>query len=475
MARVPLIGRLYYREYVAVIFGFVFIGFEALLRFVIFFLPAPVIRWFHDQTRRLFIALVSGGSSIVPHPVSEEERRAAQIRVAVDFGELCAVHGYDWEEHVVQTKDGYLLGLHRIPCAKGAQLQQKKPIVYLHHGLLMCSDVFLCTTTAKRALPLVLADAGYDVWLGNNRGNKYSRKHTTRHPHETAFWDFGIDEYAWHDIPDSIEYILQVTGEKSLSYVGFSQGTAQAFAALSINPALNAKVDVFVALAPAMSPPGLSAPIVDGLMKASPALMYLFFGRRSILSSTTMWQSILYPPIFASIIDGALSFLFAWSGAQISSTQKAAAYAHLYSSASTKAVVHWFQIMRNAEFTMYDDDVQSLSPRAHGQGKGRFYYRPARFPTRNIAAPVVLLYGTRDSLVDIDVMLSQLPARTVARPLVGYEHVDILWGDHIDRDVIPEVLAALKLHAREPSLPIAKHEKLRMRINGIGVNEEVQS
>ena len=78
-----------------------------------------------------------------------------------------------------------------------------------------------------------------------------------------------MDEFARYDIPDSIEYILEVTGEKSLSYVGFSQGTAQAFAALSICPALNTKVDVFVALSPAMSPPGLSAPVVDGLMKAS--------------------------------------------------------------------------------------------------------------------------------------------------------------------------------------------------------------
>lgn len=78
-----------------------------------------------------------------------------------------------------------------------------------------------------------------------------------------------MDEFAWHDIPDSIEYILGVTKEPSLSYIGFSQGTAQAFAALSIHPQLNQKVNVFVALAPAMSPAGLSAPVVDGLMKAS--------------------------------------------------------------------------------------------------------------------------------------------------------------------------------------------------------------
>ena len=55
----------------------------------------------------------------------------------------------------------------------------------------------------------------------------------------------------------------------SLGYVGFSQGTAQAFAALSVNAQLNEKVNVLVALAPAISPAGLSNPVVDALMKAS--------------------------------------------------------------------------------------------------------------------------------------------------------------------------------------------------------------
>jgi lysosomal acid lipase/cholesteryl ester hydrolase len=82
-------------------------------------------------------------------------------------------------------------------------------------------------------------------------------------------WHLKIDDFALYDIPDSINKILSVTRVKSLSYIGFSQGTAQGFAALSIHPELNEKVNVFIALAPAMNPAGLSAPVVDGLMKAS--------------------------------------------------------------------------------------------------------------------------------------------------------------------------------------------------------------
>lgn len=49
----------------------------------------------------------------------------------------------------------------------------------------------------------------------------------------------------------------------------------------------------FIALAPAMSPRGLHNPLVDGLIKSSPAALFLFFGRKAILPSTIFWQSIM--------------------------------------------------------------------------------------------------------------------------------------------------------------------------------------
>lgn len=160
-----------------------------------------------------------------------------------------------------------------------------------------------------------------------------------------------------------------------------------------------------------------------------------------------MWQSILYPPIFARLIDASLKYMFNWQGENITSLQKIAAYAHLYSFASVKSVVHWFQIMRNAAFQMYDDDVQAPATGASLVARKSFY-RPAKFPTRNIVTPIVLLYGTKDSLVDITVMMRELPGHTVAKRLLGYEHLDVLWGKNVDKDVIPEVLKALKSHCR---------------------------
>ncbi|KAK3073821.1 hypothetical protein LTS18_014358, partial [Coniosporium uncinatum] len=297
----------------------------------------------------------------------------------------------------------------------------------------MNSDVWVCLTEKERCLPFLLVEKGYDVWLGNNRGNKYSKKSLHHGPTSTGFWDFSIDQFAFHDIPDSISYILDTTHQPSLSYIGFSQGTAQAFAALAIHPPLNAKVDVFVALAPAMSPGGLASNVVDSMVKASPEVMFLAFGRKALLTSATMWQAILYPPIFVRFIDLSLTFLFGWKTRNITPHQKLAAYPHLYSFTSVKSLVHWFQIIRTGQFQMYDDEMQSpLSISDHGR-----FYKVAKFPTRNIKTPIVLVYGGSDSLVDIDVMRRELPRHTVAKEVPHYEHLDFLWAEDVAKQVFP--------------------------------------
>ncbi|KAK5082896.1 cholesterol esterase [Lithohypha guttulata] len=447
MERVPFLGRLFWHEYLALLGSLVLVACEVVLRAITLLLPSPIIRFCYNTSRALFNCLSSPTSK---QARSKKKTISSSIATCSDFTELCALWGYYAEEHIVQTKDGYLLGVHRLPFRKGEDQagvrvnagtdSVRKPIVYLHHGLLMNSEVWVCMTEEERCLPFALASQGYDVWLGNNRGNKYSKKSTKHSPSSIRFWNFSIDDFAFHDIPDTINYILQATSQQSLSYIGFSQGTAQAFATLAIHPELNEKVNLFIALAPAMSPAGLSNGIVDALVKTSPDLLFLAFGRKSILSSATMWQSILYPPIFVRLIDLSLSFLFGWNSKNMSTHQKLAAYPHLYSFTSTKSVVHWFQIIRNKSFQMYDDDY---SGKFKISATNR-YYKPAKFPTRNIKTPIVLVYGGSDSLVDIRVMLRELPRHTIASEISHYEHLDFLWAQDVDKLVFPHVFEALR-------------------------------
>jgi hypothetical protein len=89
--------------------------------------------------------------------------------------DLCALYGY-YEEHVVQTSDGYLLGLHRLGWRKGEEDIRvnsgkqglRKRVVYLHHGLLMNSEVWVCLTDEERCLPFYLVEKGYDVWVSQS-------------------------------------------------------------------------------------------------------------------------------------------------------------------------------------------------------------------------------------------------------------------------------------------------------------------
>jgi pimeloyl-ACP methyl ester carboxylesterase len=54
-----------------------------------------------------------------------------------------------------------------------------------------------------------------------------------------------------YDIPAMIDFILKNTGEKTLSYMGHSQGTSQMFSALSENKDdIQKKINLFIAMAP---------------------------------------------------------------------------------------------------------------------------------------------------------------------------------------------------------------------------------
>ena len=172
MARVPLVGRLYFREYVALVLSFFLVTLEFLARIITLTLPAPIINFLYSRSRALFKLLPSTKESKINKKSSSEIVK--KIRDADGFVEMCEIWGYEAEEHIVQTKDGYLLGLHRIPRAKdepkpkrGEKGKEKKGVVYLHHGLMMNSEVWVCNIQPEKCLPFVLAEQGYDVWVGS--------------------------------------------------------------------------------------------------------------------------------------------------------------------------------------------------------------------------------------------------------------------------------------------------------------------
>lgn len=99
---------------------------------------------------------------------------------------------YPFEVHAnITTEDGYMLNLYRIPYGRSNKYSYKiRPPVLLIHGLSSSCEDFVVTGLGK-GLGFLLAEAGYDVWLGNTRGNIHSRKHMWLDPDkDSRFWEF---------------------------------------------------------------------------------------------------------------------------------------------------------------------------------------------------------------------------------------------------------------------------------------------
>lgn len=81
-------------------------------------------------------------------------------------------------------------------------------MVFLQHGILDSSDTWVVNSPDK-APAFILADAGFDVWLGNNRGNHYSRHHIKYNPDkDKEFWDYSYPDMGMHDLPAMITKAL---------------------------------------------------------------------------------------------------------------------------------------------------------------------------------------------------------------------------------------------------------------------------
>lgn len=124
-----------------------------------------------------------------------------------NFPELCAKNGFKFEEHNVTTSDGYILTMFRIPGKYDEDAPATpKPVLFFQHGLLDSADCWIMNYVDKSPA-FIAASAGYDVWLGNFRGNKYNHDHVSLTTDDKEFWEYSWREHGLFDLKAMFEGI----------------------------------------------------------------------------------------------------------------------------------------------------------------------------------------------------------------------------------------------------------------------------
>ena len=136
------------------------------------------------------------------------------------FHKLISGCGLFAKGHEVSTDDGYILKVFRLIDPFRENNEDQRP-VFLQHGFLDSCECFVINSD-RESLAIYLALKGYDVWLGNSRGNKYSTKHLNPDLTKNEYWDFSFQEMAKYDIPAVLIYVSKLSNNQKITYIGHS-------------------------------------------------------------------------------------------------------------------------------------------------------------------------------------------------------------------------------------------------------------
>ncbi|KAH8271815.1 hypothetical protein KR044_007041, partial [Drosophila immigrans] len=334
-------------------------------------------------------------------------------------------YGYKAEVHKVETKDGYVLGVHRIP-RPGAQ-----PVL-LVHGLGDSSATWVLNGPCC-ALAYLLSDRGYDVWMINIRGNRYSRKHRKFVPLMRQFWDFSFHENGIYDIPATIDYILARSGDnKQVHYVGHSQGTSAAFVMATERPDYMKKIKLLQALAPVAYFRNLRTPVTDFIKPYALTLIVSpserpssFFKEIIVFWALQYIRKYMEHFAFRNTCKYVIMLVMGMDSPQFNETLTPLMFSHYLAGSSVKALEHYQQLLTTGGFSKFDYFNPIVNLRKYGSRI------PPEYKVENINCKVALYYSKNDRLTsykDVQNLRKKLP-NVVHDELLAYSqfsHLDFI-------------------------------------------------
>ncbi|CAK1579929.1 unnamed protein product [Parnassius mnemosyne] len=359
----------------------------------------------------------------------------------LNFTQLAIKYGHPAIEYEVITEDGYILKLFHIPGTKG------RPVL-LMHGIADSADTWIIR--GNLSLAVSLANSGYDLWIGNIRGNRYSRHHVSLNPDEDdAFWNFSFHENGFYDLPAIIDTILNKTGADMLNAIAHSQGNTLFYVLCSTRPEYNSKINVMMALAPICYlqnvPPPLSI-----LIQLSPSLYKLLsdfdineIGNHNSLLNTFEKIICTRPKIgYAICIESIVFPIIGYDNEELKPDFVPVLVGHFPTSASTKGLYHFAQVGLRKTFAQFD----------YGNAGNLEKYNstlPPVYDLNLVTTKIVLYVGLNDcisTIADVAILRSQLRnvVRYIVSPRLECNHLDHVWGEHMNNYLFPYIYDVLK-------------------------------
>ncbi|XP_042316088.1 lysosomal acid lipase/cholesteryl ester hydrolase-like isoform X2 [Sceloporus undulatus] len=349
------------------------------------------------------------------------------IEASLNATALIQYWQYPCEVHEVVTEDGYILTLFRIPHGRiNTTSEGPKPVVFLQHGLLVDATNWY-QNFPHSSLAFMLADAGYDVWLGNSRGTSWSRKHTSLSPKSEKFWAFSYDHMAKYDLPASIDFVLRHTQQQQVYYIGHSQGTTIAFIAFSTNRHLAAKIKMFVALAPVATVKHAKTPL------ARLSLLFDFqikelFGTKEFLPKDYFLSSVAAGfcsrNALAPLCSNLLFIVCGFNEYNLNMSRVDVYVSHAPAGTSVQNIIHWKQAVKGGKLQAFD----------YGHKKNQIHYHQAVPPEYNITdmnVPTAIWSGGQDWLSgprDVSALIPKIKKLIFHRSFHEWNHLDFVFG-----------------------------------------------
>ncbi|XP_025837274.1 lipase 3-like [Agrilus planipennis] len=309
--------------------------------------------------------------------------------------------------------------------------------ILIVHGILGSSADWVLLGPEK-GLAYILADAGYDVWMGNVRGNTYSRNHTCLDP---KFWDFSWHEIGFYDLPAMIDYTLETTNNEKLFYVGHSQGTTAFYVMTSIKPEYNTKIRAQFSMAPVAYMNHIFSPFVR--IFSFIRIPVRFLPRSELIANlAAVWCSDDSMSQF--ICRNALFAITGFNKKQTNDTMLPIIFGHSPAGSSTKQFLHFGQLVHSGKFQRYDYGYL-------GNFKKYGSLNPPSYDLSKSTAPVYLFYSTNDWLnSEEDVLKLESSLGNVKGKFLNpdpmWNHMDHIYGIDANNLIYNRILNLMQHH-----------------------------